>query len=207
MSQRRPEGEPDVIVRWDERAGTWTATSTRRNLTHPPYRTAITAMRMAETFNGECVWWPAPAMDLNWRRCESTFLGWSTTPPAEERTVPGATRRCTVEGCDQPHKAKDLCALHYKRAAGKPPCSVDGCERQAKTDGMCKAHYTALVAPLPPPPPPPPPPPANEAALLSAVADAWRAHRPTERRARESLGLTYAEWAPLFAKAKNWGLV
>jgi 5-methylcytosine-specific restriction endonuclease McrA len=61
-------------------------------------------------------------------------------------------KKCTVEGCDNKHAAKGMCAPHYMRVKNhghteligrfKPmiPCSVEGCTELVKS-GMCKMHY------------------------------------------------------------------
>jgi hypothetical protein len=61
---------------------------------------------------------------------------------------------CSVEGCEQPIKARGLCDAHYsaaRRHGGDPlgrhivsKCSVDGCEEPAHGKGMCARHYKLM---------------------------------------------------------------
>ncbi len=57
-------------------------------------------------------------------------------------------RRCTIEGCDQPYYARDLCGYHYGRmkATWMPPCAIDGCERPQTARGWCPMHYRRVLA-------------------------------------------------------------
>lgn len=62
-------------------------------------------------------------------------------------------RICSIEGCERPYHARDLCHRHCDRLYryGSPTydprshygewCSVNGCGRKADTKGMCDAHY------------------------------------------------------------------
>jgi hypothetical protein len=57
------------------------------------------------------------------------------------------TQVCSIEGCTEPFRARDLCAKHYMEAraaalAGKP-CVIAGCSRPrcSATRGWCEAHY------------------------------------------------------------------
>lgn len=50
------------------------------------------------------------------------------------------TRTCNHDGCDEPHRAKGLCQLHYRRNKG---CDVEGCTKVYKASGMCWGHYQA----------------------------------------------------------------
>lgn len=67
---------------------------------------------------------------------------------------------CTLEGCDNPHKARGYCQTHYaqlkrgmtprivpKRMMEQPEtCQADeGCDRAAKTKGLCETHYARLL--------------------------------------------------------------
>jgi len=72
---------------------------------------------------------------------------------------PRTRDKCSVEGCDSPHRAKGYCTGHYarKRAGlkmdgpiarrpGGPPakqvgCAVDGCDREHYGRGLCVNHY------------------------------------------------------------------
>ena len=66
---------------------------------------------------------------------------------AETRLV-GRSGVCSVEGCDQPIKARGLCRAHYEVADGREVCpaSVEGCERPqaVKRHGLCLMHYRRL---------------------------------------------------------------
>lgn len=69
-------------------------------------------------------------------------------------------RSCSVDGCDKPHDANDLCQMHRRRLARsgslelqprmpKPklpqqPCPVEGCEKPSKGSGMCSMHCTRM---------------------------------------------------------------
>lgn len=61
-------------------------------------------------------------------------------------------RTCSVDGCENKHRARGLCSKHYQRLAKgsdfiphKPdptrPCSVDGCTNNGHLKGMCTKHY------------------------------------------------------------------
>lgn len=67
-------------------------------------------------------------------------------------------RVCTVDGCENLHKAAGLCGMHYLRKRRKGDvgeaaperlscvkavreCSVEGCDLPSVTKGMCPAHY------------------------------------------------------------------
>ena len=65
-------------------------------------------------------------------------------------------KRCTVEGCNNDHRARGWCHMHYMRwyhgssigQASKltrqksaPPCTVDGCDRPNYGHGLCSMHY------------------------------------------------------------------
>jgi hypothetical protein len=52
---------------------------------------------------------------------------------------------CTVSGCEEPPRFRDLCALHYGRYwqdAGR--CTVDGCTKRRMTTVYCSMHYSRL---------------------------------------------------------------
>lgn len=63
--------------------------------------------------------------------------------------------RCTVEGCDRPHKAYGYCASHYQQfKRGEPVrelqerrydhgdvCAVEGCDLPQRSKGLCNMHY------------------------------------------------------------------
>jgi len=60
---------------------------------------------------------------------------------------------CSVDGCDQIAKCKDMCLKHYQRQKRnghtdiahkrlEGPCLIDGCNEPIRTRGWCNAHYT-----------------------------------------------------------------
>lgn len=49
-------------------------------------------------------------------------------------------RTCTIDGCDRPHLAKGLCAVHYARAY-RNVCLVDDCGKKVRAKGRCDTHY------------------------------------------------------------------
>lgn len=65
------------------------------------------------------------------------------------------TGKCTVSGCENDHKSKGYCEIHYDsfkrtgdplRAKRKPPpktgkCKEDGCDKTEKIMGYCRNHY------------------------------------------------------------------
>lgn len=68
--------------------------------------------------------------------------------------------KCSIEGCNRPHKSRGYCATHYaqlrrgipvtktikSRDMQKPECcSVDGCNEPVKAKGLCKTHYQRLL--------------------------------------------------------------
>ena len=61
-------------------------------------------------------------------------------------------KKCSLDGCNRPHKAKGLCELHYRRrksdiAPDKPlkgygkKCTLEGCNREFFAKGLCRIHY------------------------------------------------------------------
>lgn len=59
-------------------------------------------------------------------------------------------RICNINGCNQKHKAKGYCKIHYDRLQrGKNPikktCSVDGCNNKHKSGGYCNTHYLRMI--------------------------------------------------------------
>jgi hypothetical protein len=60
-------------------------------------------------------------------------------------------RTCSVDGCERPSRARDLCALHWQRwrrtggveLAPRPlkHCMVGGCRRKHLAKGWCAVHY------------------------------------------------------------------
>ena len=77
---------------------------------------------------------------------------------------------CKIEGCERPHYARGLCALHWQRVRNGTPldkpiqaqqsragrtCRIEGCDREPRTTReLCHAHYmrqrngTALDGPI-----------------------------------------------------------
>lgn len=59
--------------------------------------------------------------------------------------------RCSIKGCDQESKAKNLCNKHYQRVRSfgdpykdrkkKPKCSVDDCTNLNWCESFCPKHY------------------------------------------------------------------
>ena len=58
---------------------------------------------------------------------------------------------CSVEGCDKPVHARDLCSKHYQRLKRHgdasrthryegASCTIEGCERTARAYGLCATH-------------------------------------------------------------------
>lgn len=62
-------------------------------------------------------------------------------------------RLCSIEGCEKKHKAKGLCAMHYRRLKKNGttdlpektpfwrPCDIPGCEKPHYAKGYCVMHY------------------------------------------------------------------
>src|SRR6266436_394803 len=54
---------------------------------------------------------------------------------------------CSVQGCNNKHKAKGFCAEHYWKARhidGKlnaPTCQIEGCDKPVLAKGLCNFHY------------------------------------------------------------------
>lgn len=64
-------------------------------------------------------------------------------------------RTCSIEGCECPHLAKDLCSTHYERwrrsdgwhrtyQPRPPSCVIDGCMKWVHGRGLCEMHYRRL---------------------------------------------------------------
>ncbi|QBP31703.1 HNH endonuclease [Mycobacterium phage Piper2020] len=65
-------------------------------------------------------------------------------------------RKCDIEDCQRPHKARGLCGTHHQRflkhgdptvnkaprgVRGIAPCSVSGCDDKVSCGGFCNKHY------------------------------------------------------------------
>lgn len=49
---------------------------------------------------------------------------------------------CSVDGCNEKHRAKGYCKYHYSSIYMKSKkCSVDGCEKGQHSNGLCVKHY------------------------------------------------------------------
>jgi len=70
---------------------------------------------------------------------------------ATEKTTPEAAieKKCTVEGCKRPYRAKGYCVTHYKlwrrgevegHKARYKLCSKEGCKKPAGRYGVCEEH-------------------------------------------------------------------
>lgn len=70
-------------------------------------------------------------------------------------------RICSWDGCNEPHAAKGMCALHYqrrlhgtpmdapkrrrrKKGTPKPNCSISGCDGIVTARDFCPMHYVRL---------------------------------------------------------------
>lgn len=63
-----------------------------------------------------------------------------------DRSLSKSKRKCSIESCESPHRAKGYCSIHYKEAKRKgalsgPTCSVEGCEKPVNGRGLCASHY------------------------------------------------------------------
>lgn len=62
-------------------------------------------------------------------------------------------RRCSIDGCDQLHRARGWCGPHYDRwrrygdpqpdrpLEGRKICQIDGCDERHYARGWCQDHY------------------------------------------------------------------
>lgn len=81
---------------------------------------------------------------MKWHRAEGSYTQGAI---AAQRGV------CSLDGCEGPVHAQNLCRTHYMRAWRhgdvevnlRPqefkPCSVEGCAEDGRLKGLCKAHY------------------------------------------------------------------
>jgi len=65
----------------------------------------------------------------------------------EEKTT--GEKKCSVEGCKRPYRAKGYCVTHYKlwrrgevegHKARYKLCSKEGCKKPAGRYGLCEEH-------------------------------------------------------------------
>jgi len=61
-------------------------------------------------------------------------------------------RRCRIEGCKRPYRAKGYCNVHYKKwrrgelgKARYKTCSEEGCRAKVYRWGLCEEHYQAKL--------------------------------------------------------------
>lgn len=69
-------------------------------------------------------------------------------------------KRCSVPGCESPHRARGFCSLHYQRwlntgAPGEAApkrmrakgmmCTIDGCSEPVRATGLCSSHYDLSI--------------------------------------------------------------
>lgn len=73
---------------------------------------------------------------------EATETKTKTTPSRE-------ARKCSVEGCKRPYRAKSYCVTHYKawrrgeleaHTARYKLCSKEGCKKPRGRHGLCDEH-------------------------------------------------------------------
>ena len=60
----------------------------------------------------------------------------------------GGDKKCSVEGCKRPYRAKSFCFFHYKKwRQGELPhsryklCSKAECRKPMMKKGLCEQHY------------------------------------------------------------------
>ena len=50
--------------------------------------------------------------------------------------------KCSLDGCDLPHKARGMCNLHWQRwYRANRSCAIAGCERMPSNGKLCSRHY------------------------------------------------------------------
>lgn len=61
-------------------------------------------------------------------------------------------KKCRLEGCKRPYRAKGYCNVHYKKwRHGEFPhkryktCNAEGCRKPMLKWGLCGEHYKAKV--------------------------------------------------------------
>lgn len=79
------------------------------------------------------------------------------TEKVAKKAKPAATteaRKCSVEGCKRPYRAKGFCTVHYQKwrrgeLTAKPryrTCAEENCRKPTFHKGYCKEHYSAWSA-------------------------------------------------------------
>jgi hypothetical protein len=71
----------------------------------------------------------------------------------QTQTTPSrADKRCAVEACKRPYRAKGYCVTHYKKwrrgeieghRARYNTCSKEGCRKPSGRGGLCDEHRSA----------------------------------------------------------------
>jgi len=64
------------------------------------------------------------------------------------------TKKCKVEACKRPYRAKGYCTVHYNKwRRGEMPtkaryktCGEENCRKAIFKFGICEPHYTAWIA-------------------------------------------------------------
>ena len=65
------------------------------------------------------------------------------------------TKKCSIEKCKRPHRAKGYCDVHFKKwrageIAGHKTrykiCKEENCKKALFKAGMCEQHYGAWIA-------------------------------------------------------------
>lgn len=70
---------------------------------------------------------------------------------AKRTTRAGGEKKCSVEGCKRPYRAKGYCFTHYtlwrRGEQGKKQryktCSKEGCKKKVEARGLCAEHVAA----------------------------------------------------------------
>ncbi len=81
------------------------------------------------------------------------------TSEAQEKPGSSSTKerkKCTVEGCQEPARARGLCSRHYQKQRyeekhqaqarrGTGECSVENCHEKVYANDMCSRHFMEWV--------------------------------------------------------------